>query len=1091
MKRQTTYLISLKIILAITAVAAVNGLWARSGGVRFKHIAQDQGLSQNSVFAIMQDSKGFMWFGTQDGLNRYDGYSFKIFRPEPGNPGGLNDNDISCLCEDREGVIWIGTPGSGINRFDRRTGTFSRYRHRPGDPTSVDSDNITRILEDSRGNLWVGTVMGLNRLDRKTGGFVRTGFRPHDPDGLSGPGITEIFEDRAGVLWVGTARSGLNRYNAERGNFTTFRADFRNPRALTSDFINVIYEDFGGTFWVGTDFGLNVMNRETGTFDRYLSLPGDAASLSHSRVQAIGEDVSGILWVGTLEGLNQFDRRSGRFRQFRYDPHNRSGISHDNIIGIFRSKSGILWMGTPGAGVIVLDRYGNRFDSYMGDPNNPMELSHNMVYSFSQASGGIIWIATQGGGLNRFDPAAGNFTVYKNDPTTRNSLVSNYLYCVLADPEGIVWIGTMDRGVNRFDPAANAFSIYQYHPENPYSISSNNIRAMIPGRSGHLWLGTLGGGLNRMNPKTGRCDRYPLHIKGDSGDLRGNAIRALHQDRDGFIWTGTAGGGLFRFDPNTGTFIRFFNKIEDPATLTLDHIGSIYEDSAGNLWVGTLGGGLNRLDRNTGKFTHFRENHGLPNDVVYHILEDEQGLLWLSTNKGISRFDPKTGVFRNYCAEDGMPGNEFNGGSGFKSTDGRMYFGGVRGFTAFYPSLIRNNPFIPPVTITDFKLFNRPVEIGPASPLTEHISLAEEIVLTHRQNIFSFEFAALNYSIPRKNRYAYMLEGFDEDWVNAGSDKRFAYYTNLDPGTYVFHVRGSNNDGAWNDEGASITVVVKPPYWKTWWFRLSGLILIVLLSVYVYKSRTRELSQRTRLQTELKTARAAQMSIMPQNDPMLPGFDISGICVPANEVGGDFFDYIWLNEEKTKFGIAIGDVSGKAMKAAMTAVMSSGILFSKADESESIREIMTRINRPLYLKTDRTMFTAMCLLSLDTGSKQLTFTNAGLHNPLLKSGETLTSIKGDGSRFPLGLLKDIVYLEKQTGLNTGDVVVLFTDGVLDNQNSSGEFYGLRSLEALLGRLDTGTLSAWEIKEAIIADASRFAGDEPQQDDMAVVVVKTL
>ena len=338
-----------------------------------------------------------------------------------------------------------------------------------------------------------------------------------------------------------------------------------------------------------------------------------------------------------------------------------------------------------------------------------------------------------------------------------------------------------------------------------------------------------------------------------------------------------------------------------------------------------------------------------------------------------------------------------------------------------------------------------------------------------------------------------MMEGFDKDWIYTTSKKRFASYTNLDPGDYIFRVKGSNNDGVWNEQGTSIKITITPPVWKTWWFRLISVFFIIGMTAAAFRWRLRYLSRKTRLEAELKTARDAQMAIMPQSDPRVPGVDISGACVPAHEVGGDFFDYIWLNEEKTKFGIAIGDVSGKAMKAAMTAVMSSGMLFLKADESNSIKEIMTRINRPLYFKTDKKMFTALFLGSLDINTKELTFTNAGLSQPMLKSNDTgvVTLIKGKGSKFPLGIRKDNVYLEKRIQLKSGDVLVLFTDGIPDAQNHHGKFYESGTLKILLEKMDITVLSAVQIKEKIITDVRVFTGSAPQNDDMTVVVVKVM
>jgi hypothetical protein len=420
-----------------------------------------------------------------------------------------------------------------------------------------------------------------------------------------------------------------------------------------------------------------------------------------------------------------------------------------------------------------------------------------------------------------------------------------------------------------------------------------------------------------------------------------------------------------------------------------------------------------------------------------------------------------------------------------------MFFGGINGLNAFYPAEITHNSHIPPIVITDFRIFNKPVPIGPNFPLKRPISETKEIKLSYKHHVFSFEFVALNYTLPEKNQYAYMMEGFDKDWNYTSSDKRFASYTNLSPGKYVFRVKGSNNDSVWNEQGTSIKITITPPMWKTWWFQALSALLILGLGIFFYKLRMKGISHKTRLQAVLQTARDAQMSIMPQSDPRVPGFDISGTCVPASEVGGDFFDYIWLTEEKTKFGIAIGDVSGKAMKAAMTAIMSDGILFSKANESDSIKEIMTRVNRPIYLKTDKTMFTALCLASLDIKTKEFTFSNAGLNYPILKSGDSVTSIKSEGPKLPLGVRKNNVYQEKQNLLKTGDVVVFFTDGIPDAENQAGEFYVFRKLKQLLESMNTERFSALEIKENIIADVREFSGDVSQCDDITLVVVKVL
>ncbi|MFQ6114949.1 MAG: SpoIIE family protein phosphatase, partial [bacterium] len=554
----------------------------------------------------------------------------------------------------------------------------------------------------------------------------------------------------------------------------------------------------------------------------------------------------------------------------------------------------------------------------------------------------------------------------------------------------------------------------------------------------------------------------------------------------GNLWLGTANGGLNRFDRETETFTRYQHDPTNPNSPGSDIVQEIYRDESGTLWLGTYGGGLNRFDPETETFRVFTEqNSEICNNVIYGILEDEHGNLWLSTNAGICKFNPKSNTFHTYDVDDGLQSREFNGQAYFKSQSGEMFFGGIQGFNAFYPDSVKHNPFVPQIALTDFKLFSESVPIGGNSPLKKHISETTEIRLAYWQNDISFEFVALHFSRPENNRYAYMLENYDEEWRAAGT-QRTATYTNLDPGEYVFQVKGSNNDGVWNEKGTSIKVIITSPFWETWWFRGLAALFMVGLAFTFYRRRLKNV----RMKAELRAAHDAQMAIMPQSDPQIEGFDISGICIPANEVGGDFFDYMWLNEERTKFGIAVGDVSGKAMKSAMTAVMTDGMICMEADEIKSIKEIMDKVNRSIYRKTDKKEFTALCLASLDIQTKELTFTNAGLNEPLLGSNGSVAYLKSKGSKFPLGSIQDADYEETRTQLASGSVLVLFTDGIPEARNHAGEFYGEPRLKSLLEQMDTLNLPAKAIKNKIIGDVKRFVGIAHQHDDMTLIVVKT-
>jgi serine phosphatase RsbU (regulator of sigma subunit) len=602
---------------------------------------------------------------------------------------------------------------------------------------------------------------------------------------------------------------------------------------------------------------------------------------------------------------------------------------------------------------------------------------------------------------------------------------------------------------------------------------------MYDSGDGYLWVGTNGGGLNRMDRDTGTFFRY-AHDPDDPSSISNDFIRVIFEDSDGGFWIGTQGGGLNSMDREAGTFSAYRNDPEDSTSINSDFVFSILEDDRGFLWMGTWGGGFSSFDRKTGEFISYTEKDGLPSNSIYGALEDELGNFWLSSNNGICRFDPRERICKVYNERDGLQGNEFNGNSFYISPSGEMFFGGTDGFNAFYPSEIKDNPYVPPVVITTFSKLNEEVRFD--VPLSD----IEEIRLTHSDYVFSFEFAALEFSAPEKNRYAYKMEGLDEDWIYTNHEKRFATYTTLPPGRYTFRVKASNNDGVWNEEGAKVRIVILPPFWQTLWFRIGVVFLVAALIIFLYRRRV----QNMRMKIELQTAHDAQMSIMPQSDPVMEGLDVSGICIPANEVGGDFYDIFWIDDDKSKLGVAVGDVSGKAMQAAMIAVMSSGMIYSKTDENTSPSEVAARLNRSLYYKTNERMYTALCLANIDVPRREVTYTIAGFSAPLLKTNGAVRMLEGAGHGLPLGALDESRYREDKVKLTLGDVLVLFTDGVTEALNQSKEFYDQQRLEDLLTRMDTSDMTAAGIKDMIISDVKAFTGNVHQADDMTVVVIKS-
>jgi ligand-binding sensor domain-containing protein/signal transduction histidine kinase len=801
---------------------------------RFERITVEDGLSQNAVLTILQDRRGFIWLGTEDGLNKYNGYGFEIFKHDPDDPTTIADSLTSKIYEDQSGNLWIGTR-TGLDRYDPSTNTFSHFQNDPTDPSSLSGTWVVSIVEDSQGKLWIGTDDGgVNQFDRETETFVRYIHNPNDPMSLSDNSVRVIYEDRSGRLWVGT-RDGLNLFNPADKTFIHYGNDPSGSLDLGENNISCILEDTRGIFWVATeDSGLYYKRPSAERFSQLRNNPQDPESLSHDRVRSLFEDQNGQLWVGTQNGLDLLNPNGFNFIHFRNDPGDPQSLSSNAIWSIYQDRTGLLWFGTYGGGVSTYSQYANQFAHYQHKSDNPNSLSDNMVWSIAEDRYGALWIGTFNGGLNRLDPGRNVFTLYQNDPEDPSSLSSNDVRAILEDSSGNLWIGTSG-GLDRFDPQAENFIHYRHDPENSKSLSENRVLTILEDDNGYLWIGTRTGGLNKMDPATGECIHYQYNPD-DDGSLSDNRIWSLFKDHEGAIWVGTL-GGLNMWDEEDQRFIRYTNNPDDPQSLSNDSIFSIYEDPSDILWIGTWGSGLDRFDRETSSFTHFTEKDGLPNNVIYGIEADQDGNLWLSTNLGLSKFNPQTIAFKNYDVRNGLQNNEFNVGAHAKGQSGKLYFGGVQGFNEFLPNQIRDNPIVPHVVITSFAKFNQTVK--------EDLVDGEEILLSYKDNYISFEFAALDYNAPDKNLYAYMLEGFDQDWVQAGT-RRYTSYTNLKGGDYVFRVRGSNNDGIWNEQGTSVQIKITPPFWETGWF--IGLAIVITSTGLIagFRLRVRRIEARSK-----------------------------------------------------------------------------------------------------------------------------------------------------------------------------------------------------------------------------------------------------
>lgn len=831
---------------------------AQEAPLRVERISTDQGLSQVTVYAIFQDRAGFMWFGTEDGLNRYDGYTFKVYKRDPKDPRSLSANTVRAIFEDSAGRLWVGTDG-GLNLFDRSTGQFTHFRHDPDDPSSLSNDTVTVIFEDASGELWVGTEGGLNRFNPGSGAFTRYQNDPADPQSLSHDSVSAILEDSDGKLWVATLGGGLNllaKADRSLGAFTHLRHLPQQANSPASDEVTSIIFSRASELWIGTLGGLDVLDLQTGQYTHYVNDPTEPRSLVADWVSKVFEDSSGMMWVGTNAGLELFDRQARRFTHYRYDPSDLHSPSPGDVISIAEDASGVLWFGTNIGGLNKLDLKMSRFTHYRQNPDDPDSLGSNAVWGVYEDSSGGVWVAASrtsetNGGLYRLDRASDGFTHYGPESKNPDSLSAPSALVVYQDSSGDLWVGTYGGGLNKMEAADLArqdvrFTHYRHDPDGPASLGSDIVWAILEDTAGMLWFGVFEAGLDRYDPQTGAFTHY-THDPGDPTSLSSNLVLALYQDRAGTMWVGTT-QGLDQFNPQAGSFKHYRNDPANPASLASNAVPVIFEDSSGAFWIGT-DDGLDLFDREKETFTHYSEVDGLANDAVAGILEDQNGYLWISSSKGLSRFNPRSGEFKNYDVRDGLQSDEFNRGAYAKGRDGRMYFGGVNGVTAFYPADITDNPQAPSVVLTDFRIFNKPVAPGERSPLQQPIEETQALTLSYWDYVFSFEFAALDYSISQKNRYAYMLEGFDEEWIETDSARRFASYANIPSGKYTFRVKGANNDGVWNEDGAALQLTITPPPWLTWWAYLLYALALFGIAAAVYRYRTRELQRKHLEQT--------------------------------------------------------------------------------------------------------------------------------------------------------------------------------------------------------------------------------------------------
>jgi ligand-binding sensor domain-containing protein/signal transduction histidine kinase len=814
---------------------------ASSSKPSFSHLSVADGLSDGDVRAITQDKQGFMWFGTWlGGLNRYDGYAFKVYRHDDKDERSLVCDTIRTLFVDRAGILWVGT-SEGLDRYDRDTDSFVHYHHRVDDPNSLPGYEVRSLSEDTSGTLWVATSGGLSRFDRTSGRFFTFKPNPNDESVFGDDDILSVCLDAiTGLLWVTNMRhQGVTVVDPSTGHFRRYRNNTDDPIR--------IYQDRRGNLWFSTSDGLTSFDPRIHTSIHYLHNPANAASPSDDNVTMMYEDHAGRFWVATNNGLNLMDRDHGTFTRFLHNPNDSSSPSGNVINGgaMYEDSSGALWLGMRSTGVDRLAVGAARFTTYRHVSQDPKSLSNNVVTGIAVGPSNTLWIGTEAG-LDRFDGQ--RFTHYVAGSTDPRALSPGPQRGVAVDSHGVVWTGTYGGGLDRVD--GQHVTHFRHDPRNDESLATNNISSLVSDDHGGVWIGVHGDGLDYFD---GRHFTHFPPTPGNPSSLQDGWVLPLVLDPHGMLWVATSNWGLVRFDTHARKFTTYLMDPSQPGNQVANWTQDLCFDGAG-IWVVSPTTGLFRFDPEMGKFTHhYTEKDGLPNNAVLGILKDNQGNVWVSTVKGLSRFDPKTETFRNYDMFDGLQGNEFSLNSRAKAPDGRLFFGGTDGLSAFYPDKLVQNPTPPPVVLTEFDLFNRPVPIGGKdSPLRQAIHAASSITLRYDQSVFRFQFAALDFTAPQKNRYAYKLDGFDRDWQHTDATRRFATYTHLDPGDYTFRVKASNNDGVWNEQGVALHIRILPPWWNTLWFRALSVGAFVLLMWALYQFRLQGLQQQFNMTLEAR-----------------------------------------------------------------------------------------------------------------------------------------------------------------------------------------------------------------------------------------------
>ena len=843
----TRHVIALGVALLIP-VAAMTQAEPLPERISFQHPLENKDIVLGEAASIFQDSQGFMWFGGANAIIRFDGYEFKSILLTVNTAQGEELRPVKMavdIFEDSEGILWVSTR-TGLLRYDPRTERLTQVADNPDAPVTITTTDLLQTLELPSGELLVASKSGLLVVDRKQLTYTVILPNENDTKSLHSKIVQSVHIDPKGNVWVGT-EAGLEKLDWDKKQFDLIKPFPERPDLVPANSVTDIISDGNGQLWLATFNGLVRYDPKAQKSIRYINDPEDPFSLGGNDIWTISLDSTGALWIASDGGgITVFETSKkypqGRFVNHKHEAGRASSVNSNQVRTVFEDMTGDIWVGNYPDGINFFDRSSSAITSYTNDPSNSNSLSHNSTLSMKEDSKGNLWLGTDGGGLNYFDRENNTFKAYKKSDD-ETSISSNAILTTFLDSQGHIWVGTWGGGMSRLDTSTGKFHRYPFDElrkttesiSHSQRLNNAHVWSIKEDSLNNIWVSTHAGGLSKYDRVSNSYTHY-IHNDSDPKSIIGGNTWDTYEDSKGNFWIATS-MGLDLMDRDTETFTHFLADATNPSSLSNPSVLSIFEDSQGRMWFGT-DAGLNQLNDDKKSFTVYTKKDGFNDDTIRQILEDSEGRLWLSTNNGISLFDPSNKKIKNYNRDSGKLMGGFHTDSGLITSKGEIIFGGIEGVRFFNPEKLKENKIAPPIVFTDFKIFADSIAIGGEDGLLEEsINTTPEIILDYKKSMFVFGFSALNFRDSGKNRYAYKLDGFDEDWLQVG-DQRSAKYTNLNAGTYVFQVKGSNNDGVWNEDGAAITIIQLPPPWKTWWaYTLYALALLALVLQFIAHQR--------------------------------------------------------------------------------------------------------------------------------------------------------------------------------------------------------------------------------------------------------------